>query len=142
MSEPVVAGLKITHPDRLIYPELNISKLDLARYYEEVGPRMLPHVEGRPLTLVHCPNGLAAACNFLRHGKVWGPKSLRRVNIPEKTKTGEYLVADNLEAIVALAQLGIVEIHTWNSTDDDVERPNRLLWDLDQGPDVEWAQTV
>jgi len=103
---------------------------------------MLPHVAGRPLTLVHCPCGLAAPCNYLRHAKAWGPSALRRVRIREKTRTGEYLVADNVEAIVSLAQMGIVEMHTWNSTDDDVERPNRIILDIDPGPEVSWKQVV
>jgi bifunctional non-homologous end joining protein LigD len=139
---PVVAGIRLSHPDRLIYPDLNLSKLELARYYERIGAWILPHVQGRPLTLVHCPDGIAGPCQFLRHAKAWGPTALRRVRIREKTKTGEYLVADTVAAVVALAQMGIVEIHTWNSTDDDVERPNRMVWDLDPGPEVTWKQTV
>jgi bifunctional non-homologous end joining protein LigD len=64
------------------------------------------------------------------------------VRIPEKTKVGEYLVADSIEAVVSLAQMGIVEIHTWNSTADDIERPNRIVWDLDPGPQVSWQHVV
>jgi bifunctional non-homologous end joining protein LigD len=81
------------------------------------------------------PGRIAAPCNFLKHAKAWGP-ALRRVRIQEKTKVGEYLVADSIEAVVSLAQMGIVEIHTWNSTADDIERPNRLVWDLDPGPEA------
>jgi bifunctional non-homologous end joining protein LigD len=62
------------------------------------------------------------------------------VRIQEKTKVGEYLVADSVEAVVSLAQMGIVEIHTWNSTADDIERPNRIVWDLDPGPKVSWQE--
>jgi bifunctional non-homologous end joining protein LigD len=94
------------------------------------------------LTLVHCPAGLAAPCNYLKHAKAWGPNALRRVQIREKTKVGEYLVADSIEAVVSLAQMGIVEIHTWNSLADDVDRPNRLVWDLDPGPAVSWKHVV
>ena len=137
-----VSGIRISHPDRLIYPDLGISKIQVARYFERIGDWILPHVSGRPLTLVHCPNGLAAPCNYLKHAKAWGPNALRRVRIQEKTKVGEYLVADSLEAVVSLAQMGIVEIHTWNSTAEDVTRPNRLVWDLDPGPEVTWQQVV
>jgi len=139
---PVVAGIRISHPDRLIYPELGVSKLDFARYYEEIGEWILPHVRGRPLTLVHCPAGVDGTCAYMKHAKAWGPTALRRVKIQEKTKVGEYLVADTVSAVVALAQMGIVEIHTWNSTDDDVEQPNRIVWDLDPGPQVSWRQTA
>ena len=141
-DEAAVAGIRISHPDRPIYPDLGISKLDLARYFDAVGSWILPHVRGRPLTLVHCPSGVAGGCLFLRHAKAWGPNALERVRIREKTKVGEYLVANSLEAVVALAQMGIVEIHTWNSTIGDVERPNRLIWDLDPGPEVTWPQVV
>jgi bifunctional non-homologous end joining protein LigD len=137
-----VAGVRISHPDRLIYPDLRIPKIQLARYYEEIADWIVPHVAGRPLTLVHCPSGMAAPCIYLKHAKAWGPKALRRVTIQEKTKVGEYLVADSIEAIVSLAQMGIVEIHTWNSTMQDIERPNRIVWDLDPGPAVTWKQVV
>jgi bifunctional non-homologous end joining protein LigD len=126
----------------VIYPDLGISKIQLARYYERIARWIVPHVAARPLTLVHCPAGIAAPCNFLKHAKAWGPSALRRVHIQEKTKVGEYLVADSIEAVVSLAQMGIVEIHTWNSTAEDVERPNRLVWDLDPGPEVTWNQVV
>src|SRR3954470_14056789 len=79
-----VAGVRISHPYRFIYPDLGISKIQLARYYEAIGEWMVPHVAGRPLTLVHCPSGLAAPCLYLRHGKAWGPSALRRVKIQEK----------------------------------------------------------
>ena len=141
-SSPTVAGVRISHPDRLIYPDLGISKIQLARYYERIADWIVPHVAGRPLTLVHCPGGIAAPCNFLKHAKAWGPSALRRIQIQEKTKVGEYLVADSIEAVVSLAQMGIVEIHTWNSTAEDIERPNRLVWDLDPGPEVSWKQVA
>ena len=133
-----MAGVGLSHADRLVYPELRISKFDLAKYYESIAQWILPHVRGRPLTLVHCPEGVAGACRYLRHAKAWGPMPLRRVKIQEKTKVGEYLVAESISAVVALAQMGIVEIHTWNSTIDDLERPNRIVWDLDPGPHVPW----
>lgn len=141
-SRADVAGVSISHPDRVIYPDLGVTKLDLARYYEAVGPWIVPHVRGRPLTLVHCPNGMLAECRYLRHAKAWGPKQLRRVMIREKTKTGEYLVADDVAGVIALAQMGVVEIHTWNATTADIERPNRIVWDLDPGFRVTWPQVV
>jgi len=141
-SSPAVAGVRISHPDRLIYPDLDISKIQLARYYERIAESIVPHVAARPLTLVHCPAGIEGPCNFLKHAKAWGPSALRRVRIQEKTKVGEYLVGRLNQAVVSLAQMGIVEIHTWNTTADDVDRPNRLVWDLDPGPQVSWRQVV
>jgi bifunctional non-homologous end joining protein LigD len=141
-SSDSVSGVSISHPDRLVYPELGISKIQLARYYASIAEWILPHVEGRPLTLVHCPAGIAGPCRYLKHAKQWGPGALRRVKIQEKTKLGEYLVADSIEAVVSLAQMGIVEIHTWNSKAHDLERPDRIVWDLDPGPQVTWQEVV
>jgi bifunctional non-homologous end joining protein LigD len=138
LNNPLVAGIRISHPSRLIYPDFAFSKLDLVHYYEAIAEWIVPHVRGRPLTLVHCPAGIAGRCLYLKHAKAWGPSALRRVRIQEKTKVGEYLVADSLSAVVALAQMGVVEIHTWNSDIAEIERPNRIVWDLDPGPQVPW----
>jgi bifunctional non-homologous end joining protein LigD len=141
-SRPVVAGVPISHAERVVYPDLGITKLDVAHFYEAIGGWILPHVRGRPLTLVHCPNGLSTPCRYMRHSKVWGPDALRRVKIQERTKIGEYLVADSLQAVIGLAQMGVLEIHTWNSTTREIEKPNRIVWDLDPGPSVAWADVV
>jgi bifunctional non-homologous end joining protein LigD len=137
---PTIAGVRISHPDRPIYPDLGLTKIDLARYVDAVGAWIVPHLRDRPLTLVHCPAGVGGSCLYLKHAKAWGPSALQRVRIQEKTKVGEYLVAGTREAAVALAQMGIVEIHTWNSIIGDIEHPNRLIWDLDPGPRVTWPQ--
>jgi bifunctional non-homologous end joining protein LigD len=76
----------------------------------------------------------------LKHAKAWGPSALRRVRVRERTKVGEYLVADSIAGVVALAQMGVIEIHTWNSTSDMLERPNRIVWDLGSGPLVSWTE--
>jgi bifunctional non-homologous end joining protein LigD len=141
-AETTVAGVRITHPDKLMFPGLAVTKLDIARYYESVCPWMLPHLKGRPLTLVFCPSGVGEGCTYLRHTKVWGPKAIRRVKIQEKTKVGEYMVVDTLEGLVSLAQMNVLEIHTWNSTVERLEQPDRIVFDLDPGRDVTWAQVV
>ena len=138
----VVANVAISHPDRVLYPDRKLTKLDIARYYESIAKWIVPHVAGRPLTLVRCPEGIADDCFFMKHSKVWAPKALRRVRIKEKTKLGEYLIADDISGIVGLAQMDVLEIHTWNSVFEDVERPNRLVFDLDPGDDVEWPAVV
>jgi bifunctional non-homologous end joining protein LigD len=142
MLPEIVQGVRISHPERIVYPGLGLTKLDLIRYYERIGDSIVPHLAGRPLTLVLCSKGVTAPCVYLRHTKLWGPQVIRRVRIREKTKLGEYMVADHIEAVIGVIQMGVVEIHTWNSTDDDVERPNRIVWDLDPGPAVTWAEVV
>ncbi len=141
-SPIAVRGVSISNPQRVMYPDAGVTKLDLVRYVDTVGEWMLPHVAERPLTLVFCPDGLAGDCTYLKHGKTWGPQTLRRVNIREKTKVGEYMVADSIEGLVSMMQMNWIEVHTWNSTVDALERPNRLVFDLDPGPDVRWPQVV
>jgi bifunctional non-homologous end joining protein LigD len=140
--DATVAGITITHPDRLVYPDPPITKLDVARYYETIADWIVPHVAGRPLTLVRCPEGIAGGCFYMKHSKVWAPAPLRRVRIREKTKVGEYLIADDLPAVIGLVQMGVLEIHTWNSTFDQLERPNRIVIDLDPGGRVSWPQVI
>jgi DNA primase len=91
-----VRGVSISHPDRVVYPQDAISKLDLARYHDAVAGWALPHLRSRPLTLVRCGEDIGD-CSFLRHSKVWAPQTL----------------------------MGVVELHTWNTRDDAVELPDR-----------------
>lgn len=137
-----VAGMRLTHPERVLWPEAHMTKLDLARYYEDIADWILPHVQGRPLTLVRCPDGVGTSCFYMKHSLVWAPSAIRRVRIPEKKKVGEYLVADSLAALVGLAQMDVLEIHTWNSTIDHLEQLDRLVLDLDPGPAVRWPAVV
>ena len=141
-SRVTVEGVDISHPDRILYPKLKLTKVDVARYYESIKEWIVPHVAGRPLTLVRCPEGISGECFFMKHSKVWAPKALRRVRIKEKTKLGEYLIADDISGVVSLAQMDVLEIHTWNSIFEDDERPNRLVFDLDPGDDVDWQAVV
>jgi len=135
-------GVRLTHADRVVYPDLQITKVDLARYYEQVAAWIVPQVAGRPLTLVRCPRGMNGDCAFMKHSHVWAPEALRRVRIQEKKKVGEYLIADSSAAIVGLVQMGVLEIHTWNSTFPDIDRPNRFVIDLDPGDQVSFARVV
>jgi bifunctional non-homologous end joining protein LigD len=137
-----VAGVRLTHADRVLYPDPGITKRALAEFYESIADSILPHVVGRPLTLVRCPEGLAKECFYMKHSGVWAPPALRRVKIKEKTKTGEYLVVDDLAGIVSLVQMGILEIHTWNSLAEGVEEPNRIVFDLDPGPAVPFDKVM
>lgn len=143
----LVGGISISHPDRVIYPDLGLTKLDVARYYDTLADPMLPHVAGRPLTLLRCAGPIDAAaekggCVMLRHGKAWGPEVIRRVRILELRKTGEYMVADTRAALVGLAQMGVVEIHTWNGRAETPYEHDRVVVDLDPGPEVPWKDVV
>jgi bifunctional non-homologous end joining protein LigD len=137
-----IGGVRISSPDRLMYPDLGVTKRDVARYYEAVADAIVPHLAGRPLTLVHCPQGLASDCRFMKHSKLWAPEAVRRVHIREKTKVGEYLVVDDARALLSIVQMDVLELHTWNSKVDHLEEPDRIVLDLDPGPKVPWREVV
>lgn len=141
-GEAEVRGVRISSPSRVMYPDAGLTKLDVARYYDEVAGAMVPHLRGRPLTLFHCPEGIAGACRFMKHSKVWAPEAVRRVRIPEKTKVGEYLVADDARALLSIVQMDVLELHTWNATVARLEEPDRIVLDLDPGPEVPFAEVV
>ncbi|MFZ5893596.1 MAG: non-homologous end-joining DNA ligase [Myxococcota bacterium] len=142
-SVPVVAGIRLSHATRVLKP-LPLNKFELARYYEAVSEWMLPHVQQRPLTLMRWAEGKATEKGgvYLRHRRAWGPAVLARAQIREQRKLGEYLYVTNAAGLVALAQMDILEVHTWNSIVDDVEHPNRIVFDLDPGPAVAWREVV
>src|SRR6185369_14288695 len=141
-GEEQVAGVRLTHPNRVLYPPQGITKHDLALFYESIADWILPHLKGRPTALVRCPEGVDGACFYQKHAGFGVPDAIRRVHIKERTKSGEYLVVDTLPALISLAQLGILEIHTWNSTAEDLEHPNRVVFDLDPAPDVPWPRVI
>jgi len=130
-----------------MFPAAGATKLAVARYYQSIARWILPHLVDRPLTLVRCPTGVRTGvkgddCFYLKHSKVWAPAPLRRVRIREKTKIGEYLIVDDLPGLIGLAQMDVLEIHTWNSGFADIEHPNRVVIDLDPGSEVEWKTVV
>jgi bifunctional non-homologous end joining protein LigD len=137
-----VAGVRLTHPGRVLYPPQGTTKLDLARYYEAIAEWILPHLRDRPTTLVRCPDGAHTTCFYQKHAGHWAPETVRRVEIRERAKVGEYLVVDDLPALIGLVQIGILEIHTWNAVVARLERPDRVVFDLDPGPRVEWPRVV
>ncbi len=143
-GEPAIeiAGVQLTHPDRVVYPEQGTTKRQLAEFYASIADWILPQLAGRPTTLVRCPEGVQDECFYQKHVGFGAPASLRRVKIREAKKVGEYLVVDDLPGLIGLVQLGILEIHTWNSVAEHLERPDRLVFDLDPDPSVSWQQVV
>ncbi len=122
-------GVRLTHPDRVYYPDLGFTKLDLALYYVSIADAVLPHLDGRPLTLVRCPEGIGGETFYQKHSGFWTPPQVRRLAVPKET--GEYLYVDSVPGLVALAQAGILEIHPWNSRVARLEQPDQVIFDLD-----------
>ena len=140
-SEPEVS-LRITHPDRVVWPSLGITKLDLVKYYEGVGEWILPHVKDRPLTLVRCPDGAEKECFYQRHLLMGAsPGHLLTVKREKKGRSA-YIYTNTLHGILSAVQNGAVEFHTWGATVPDIGLPDRITMDLDPGPGITWEQLV
>lgn len=137
-----VAGVKLTNPDRVFWPDAGVTKLELARYYETVAEWMLPHVERRLLTLVRCPNGYDRHCFYQKH--IEEPfEGLHPIKVREKGgKVESYLMIDSMAGLVTLAQLGVLEIHPWGSRVDRLNHPDRLIFDFDPDPSVPWKDVA
>lgn len=135
-----IAGVKLTHPNRILYREKNISKADLANYYAQVSEWILPHIEARPLTVVRCPEGTRKQCFYQRHGGASLRRPIGKISVKEKGKKVSYVAVDSLPGLIALVQMGVLEIHTWGSRQEQLERPDRVTFDLDPDPKLPWEQ--
>ncbi len=134
--------VQLTHPERVLWPDCGVTKGDLAAYYLEVAPFMLPHVAGRPLSLVRSPEGIDGARFFQKHPMRGSPAAIRAVPIRESKGVKDYMAIDDADGLVSLAQIGATEIHAWGSRVADLEHPDLLTFDLDPDPSVPWARTV
>lgn len=132
-----LAGIRLTHPRKVLYAAQGITKRDLADYLLAAAERMLPHVAGRLLSLVRCPAGRARSCFFQRHGGAGLPDAFRRLTVSGKDGDAEeYLYIEGAAGLVAAAQAGVLELHIWGSRADRIERPDRLVFDLDPAPEI------
>jgi len=132
--------IRLTHPDKILDAETGLTKRELAEYYWAVASRMLPHVEGRPLSLVRCPEGSGKPCFYQKHVSHMLPAGVEGIDVPNK-KTGvmePYITLNTPEALAGLAQMGVLEVHPWGSRNDDLEHPDRLIFDLDPDETLLW----
>jgi bifunctional non-homologous end joining protein LigD len=126
-----IAGVRVTHPDRVLFPAQGITKRELIAHYLAVADAMLPHVANRPISLVRCPQGSGKACFFQKHASDGFPDDFKAVRIKEKSGTDRYLYIEDERGLVASVQMGVLELHLWGCHVDDVEKPDRMIFDLD-----------
>jgi bifunctional non-homologous end joining protein LigD len=143
-SEPVrqarAPTIRLTHPDRLLWPEAGITKEGLCDYYAEAWPMIAPHVTRRPLALVRCPMGTKAACFFQKHAWKGIPDVIRQYDDPQDDE--KVLGIEDLDGLLALVQSSVLEIHPWGASIDHLDQPDRLVFDLDPGEGVTWPEIV
>ncbi len=133
-----IGSIKVTNPDRVIDPTTGLTKLDLVRYYESIAERMLPHLQGRPVSLVRAPSGITGEQFFQKHdGKVSIP-GMRELDPALWEGHAALLEVPTAEALVSAAQMNVVEFHTWNSKARNIHKPDRVIFDLDPGEGVAW----
>jgi bifunctional non-homologous end joining protein LigD len=132
--------LKISNADRVIDASTGLTKLDLVRYYESVADWMLPHLKGRPVSLVRGPTGVGGELFFQKHGDKIGIPGLRELDPALWPGHAGLLEIATFEALAGAAQLNVIEFHTWNSTARSIDKPDRVIFDLDPGEGVEWPQ--
>ncbi len=131
-AEIVKAGIRISHPDKVLFPGQGLTKSDLIDYYEAVAALMLPHIENRPLSLVRCPQGAGAKCFFQKRDTGGFPDVMHHVMIAESSGAkDQYFYVSDVAGIVAGVQMGVLEFHIWGSRIDQAEKPDRIVFDLD-----------
>ena len=128
-EEAFVEGVRLSNPDKILYPEQGITKAVLANYYVAVAARMLPHVANRPVTMVRCPTGRGAKCFYQRHAGSGVLPQLGEVKIPGFEEP--YLYITDAAGLVAMVQMGVLEIHPWGVTVDRPDKADRIVFDLD-----------
>ena len=136
---PALRAWTLTHPDRIYWDDAGITKRDLADFYVQVWKWMRPHLVGRPIALVRCPEGASGQCFFQKHARAGIPTEHLHL-VPEK---GDKIISiDDLDGLIALVQGGVLEIHTRGTTIDDRESADRLVFDLDPGPGTGWKDVM
>ena len=142
MSDPVFHGVRLSHSEKVLYPDQGITKRALAEYYDAVADWILPHVANRPISLVRCPAGRAKKCFFQRHAGSGVPPQLSEIDIPGFEDSDAYLYIKDVSGLIALVQMGVLEMHPWGSRVDRPEKPDRVSFDLDPGAGLPFADVV
>ncbi|MCV3242661.1 DNA ligase D [Mesorhizobium sp. ZC-5] len=143
ISEADLATIWVTNPERRLFGKSGPTKLDIAVYYALVGDFMLPHIANRPVSLVRCPTGKPQDCFYQRHAFTGMPASVEKFMVANSEgEEKSYLSVEGAKGYLALAQFGVVEFHTWGTTRKRLEKPDRLVFDLDPGEGITWREVV
>ncbi|HTN97195.1 MAG TPA: DNA ligase D, partial [Nordella sp.] len=138
-AKPTKNEIRLTHPDRILWPEDGITKQGLAEFYGDIAEWILPHITGRVLSLVRCPGGVGKSCFYAKH--IWdgADKALIPIDVGEAEPM---LAIRDLDGLMALVQANVLEIHPWGSRVTALDKPDRIIFDLDPGEDVPWEEVI
>ncbi|WP_114946590.1 non-homologous end-joining DNA ligase [Microvirga calopogonii] len=137
-----VAGVPLTHPDRVLWEDQGLTKQELAEFYVGVEKWLLPHLVNRPLTLIRCPGGAEKKCFVQRHSWAGMSSFIHTDMVSDGTSKQEVLTIRDIRGVVALVQSGVLEMHVWGATLADLEQPDRLIFDFDPGDGVAWPAVI
>ena len=138
-----VEGIRLSSPDRVLIDDPRVTKLDLANYTREVGEWILRDGANRPLSLVRCPAGSGEPCFFQKHPSPGFVDAVNRIDLRENSgKVEQYVYVDDVPGLIGLVQMNVIEVHAWGSKVADPEAVDRVVFDLDPGPGVDWAGIV
>jgi len=134
-------GIKISNPERVLWPEAGVTKQELVNYYRTVGPLMTVWAAQRPLSLVRCPQGRSSKCFFQKHNTATFGPQVRQIEIEEKKgEVVDYVYVEDVAGLIACVQMGTIEFHGWGSRVDDVEKPDRLIFDIDPDEGLSFSE--
>ncbi|SCB20472.1 non-homologous end-joining DNA ligase [Rhizobium hainanense] len=142
IQNDIETSVELTHPERIYWPEDQISKQDLLDYYALVWRRMAPFVVNRPLALLRCPDGIDGPRFFQKHAWKGINPHIEEIADPEDKDTAKFLKIRDFDGLAALVQSAALEIHPWGTTTDHWEKPDMIIMDLDPGEDVAWGKVV
>jgi len=132
----------VTHPDRVIDPESGGTKKDLAVFYQSISDWILPHLDGRPVSIVRAPDGITGQQFFQKHAERLSIPNIHHLDPALDPGNAALMEIDNLQALIGAVQMGTIELHTWGSTSDNIDMPDRITLDLDPDPVLPWRSLV
>jgi bifunctional non-homologous end joining protein LigD len=137
-DEPRVANIKITSAERLVFDPPPVTKLEVVRYYADWSDRILPFLRNRPVSMLRCPEGTGKTCFFQKHRTDGMTSAINVVEVQGRDEMEEYMTLSTRRGLVGAAQMGVMEFHGWGARNDNLERPDRLIFDLDPDEGLEF----
>jgi bifunctional non-homologous end joining protein LigD len=139
-SKAASKRVRLTNPDKILWPDVQVSKQDLAGYWKTIASDALPYMEYRPLSLLRCPEGIDGECFYQKHAGAGVPDIVPRVDVEEEGDP--YAMVDSVQSLIGLTQIGVIEIHTWGSKADHLDQPDQITFDLDPAEGLPWSRVV